>query len=304
MKRDARIGLAVVLVLGLGVTMLIGRALYKNGTPSDLDGDQLVLSDGTMPNAKADNTNKPVDANTVGARDDVQTTIQPVVGAQSLLNYNGSIPPGADVFIQDQSNPLPPRVPNANPGTPHIATPIGEPDDRTNAQPTPGTLIRRSGTAAASNEYYSYTVASGDSPWTISSKIFGDGKYTQKIVEANDLAAKKMKVGSTLKIPTIPGKQMLLKLQPYSETAGKTQSHDSVKPAPAAINAPNHPAIPSTKTGGYKIESGDTLASIAKKHYGASGPKTIQLIVTANHGLDPAKLKVGQEITLPTVKQN
>ena len=31
MKRDARIGMAVVLVLGLSVTMLVGRALYKRG---------------------------------------------------------------------------------------------------------------------------------------------------------------------------------------------------------------------------------------------------------------------------------
>jgi hypothetical protein len=39
MKRDARIGLAVVLVLGLGVTMLIGHAIYKRGGGKDTEGE-------------------------------------------------------------------------------------------------------------------------------------------------------------------------------------------------------------------------------------------------------------------------
>jgi LysM repeat protein len=96
----------------------------------------------------------------------------------------------------------------------------------------------------------------------------------------------------------------VMKLQPYSETGSKSATHD-VKPAPASTTVgTGHTAAATPKSGGYKIETGDTLASIAKKHYGSSGPKTIQLIVTANHGLDPAKLKVGQEIALPTVKQN
>lgn len=156
-------------------------------------------------------------------------------------------------------------------------------------------------------EYYAYTVTSGDSPWSISSKVFGDGKYTQKIVEANDLSSKKMKVGTTLRIPAISNKPFVMKLQPYSENGVKAPAHDS-KPAPASTVAENHPgkvadkAEKSDKKADYKVESGDTLSTIAKKHYGNNGPKTIQLIVAANHGLDPAKLKVGQEISLPTVK--
>src|SRR5262245_43535499 len=42
MKRDARIGLAVVLVLGLSVTMLIGRAIYKRGGAAVDDGDMIA----------------------------------------------------------------------------------------------------------------------------------------------------------------------------------------------------------------------------------------------------------------------
>jgi len=40
------------------------------------------------------------------------------------------------------------------------------------------------GGAVPAGPFYAYTVASGDSPWKIASKLFGDGKFTQKIVEA------------------------------------------------------------------------------------------------------------------------
>ena len=297
MKRDARIGLAVVLMLGLGVTLLVGRALYRHGgSSSDLDGDQLALSDGTLKNGSADLGATPVDAS--APRDDIRTTTPVLIGGPQEPN-TGSVPPNVQGFIQDQSNPIPPRNPGvASTGPKHSNA--GEADDSTNAQPTThGKKIE-----ASSSEFFAYTVTTGDSPWTISSKVFGDGKYTQKIVEANDLTAKKMKPGMTLKIPAIAGKAMVMKLQPYSETGAKSATHDS-KPAPANTTAgAGHAAAPTPKSGGYKVETGDTLASIAKKHYGSSGPKTIQLIVTANHGLDPAKLKVGQEIALPTVKQN
>lgn len=47
----------------------------------------------------------------------------------------------------------------------------------------------------------------------------------------------------------------------------------------------------------YTIRKGDTLWSIATRHYGDG--KQWQRIVDANPGLNPQKLAVGQVITLP-----
>ena len=56
MKRDARIGMAVVLVLGLSVTALIGRALYKRGGGTgEMEGEVADTSTNS-------NSEKPADA--------------------------------------------------------------------------------------------------------------------------------------------------------------------------------------------------------------------------------------------------
>ncbi len=63
MKRDARIGLAVVLVLGLSVTMLIGRALYKRGGSAvDGDGEQFA-SENSGDGGRSDSSGTPPPAN-------------------------------------------------------------------------------------------------------------------------------------------------------------------------------------------------------------------------------------------------
>jgi nucleoid-associated protein YgaU len=62
-------------------------------------------------------------------------------------------------------------------------------------------------------------------------------------------------------------------------------------PAPAAS------AAPTPAGGSYTVKKGDTLYSIAKTHYGSGNQYT--RIVAANPGLSPAKLKVGQTITIP-----
>ena len=52
---------------------------------------------------------------------------------------------------------------------------------------------------------------------------------------------------------------------------------------------------PTKKT--YTIKKGDTLFSIAKSSYGTG--KDWQRIASANPGLEPSKLKVGQQIVIP-----
>ncbi len=285
MKRDARIGLAVVLVLGLGVTLLVGRALYKRGPTVDGDGEQFATRD--------------TQQSDLGDTDNPAKATSGTTGSNSLPTASGAVPTGVQGFIEEQTNPLPPKQNAAVPSKP--GDPMEEQDD-TQVHPFHGG--KKVESAQTSIEYRSYTVVTGDSPWTISSKVFGDGKYTQKIVEANDLTSKKMKVGMTLRIPAIPNKPMIMKLPLCVESGAVHAAHDATaaKPAPANTTSENHTGPHASKPDSYKIETGDTLSIIAKKHYGSNGPKTIQLIVAANHGLDPAKLKVGQEIALPAVK--
>lgn len=66
-------------------------------------------------------------------------------------------------------------------------------------------------------------------------------------------------------------------------------SYASASPLPAT------PASTGSKT--YTVKKGDTLFSIAKSSYGTG--RDWQKIVSANPGLDPQKLKVGQTIQIP-----
>ena len=66
-----------------------------------------------------------------------------------------------------------------------------------------------------------------------------------------------------------------------------------------AAPAPTPVATPAPSAGGskYKVQKGDTLWKIATTSYGDG--KQWQRIATANPGLTPSTLKVGQTITIP-----
>jgi nucleoid-associated protein YgaU len=57
------------------------------------------------------------------------------------------------------------------------------------------------------------------------------------------------------------------------------------------------PAAGSTSSGNYTVKKGDTLYSIARSRYGDG--KQWTKIVSANPGVRPETLKVGQTITIP-----
>lgn len=56
-------------------------------------------------------------------------------------------------------------------------------------------------------------------------------------------------------------------------------------------------AAPVTTNKTYTIKKGDTLFSIAKSNYGTG--RDWQKIASANPGLEPSKLRVGQQIVIP-----
>ena len=70
--------------------------------------------------------------------------------------------------------------------------------------------------------------------------------------------------------------------------------------APAATVTPSYSSTPSSTSmmgNTYTVKKGDTLYGIAKKKY--NDGKQWQKIASANPGLSPSSLKVGQTITLP-----
>lgn len=334
MKRDARIGLAVVLVLGLMVTLLVGRAIYNSN-------DQSAEMDGTLPALEG----------AAPHSDAVQTP----AAANSDINLNSAAPaPAGDAlnrFVDDQTRnlgptsaapapaPMPAPVPSGR--APMIEEPVvalnPQPQpiggDRTPApqpqpQPRPiplnpdlldheSHMVSNTPTEnAAPADGFGYTVQAGDNIWKISAKVYGDGKFSQKIADANkDVNAQKLKVGTVLKIPTLPNKTVLAKLPSYAEAkAGKTTPaaipHDSGPvSASRGVQAPidrfgiaSNDTAPAAVTGPeqkHTVAAGESLSAIAQKYYGASGPKSVGRILAANKGLDASKLKIGQELTIP-----
>ena len=71
------------------------------------------------------------------------------------------------------------------------------------------------------------------------------------------------------------------------------------KPAAPAQPAPVQPALPAPAAGPRKhvIQAGDTLWSLAVSYY--NDGTQYKKIIEGNPGLDPQKLKVGQEIVIP-----
>jgi len=336
MKRDARIGLAVVLVLGLAVTLLVGRAIVKGG--ADNEADPEVASAGSAPYSAdaarvdgAPTAHVAAAANT-GIPDSSPAAITPVENAN----------PAVQRFVDDQTRHLSAEAPspaNPNPVPPsNNRAPVIESPAPVGSKPAPvkgsaaNTTPKSDHNDALDHEAvgpttgvdadvpadgYGYSVASGDNMWKISSKVYGDGKFTQKIIDANPtLNTQKMKPGMVIKIPTIQNKTVLMKLPSFADAsknpagaavaAAKEAKKDNFQlaqpiAASSAVKADKGPEAISEATT-HKVEAGESLGTIARKYYGFSGPKSVARIVSANNGLDPAKLKVGQELAIPAVK--
>jgi nucleoid-associated protein YgaU len=321
MKRDARIGLAVVLVLGLAVVLLIGRALYKNGEHVASTEGENAAGDAAVP--YSGEAGRVSGAETGTAANMAVPTGSNAVETAAVNSPADLKSPGVQKFIASEtSQPLQvaPAPAHLNPG---ISLPPPVPTQDNNPTPPPPTgkppvedaalLLdhERNVTASVSEpDCYGYTVAPGDNGWKIAFKVYGDGKYTQKILDANPgLHADRLKAGSLIKIPTIPHKTILQKLPSFAEAskggskntevASGKKSATKEKEEPAAASKPVAAETGSAESTTHKVEPGETLAAIAKKHYGSAGQKTIAKIVAANKGLDPNKLKAGQEIVLP-----
>lgn len=135
----------------------------------------------------------------------------------------------------------------------------------------PGVGLAESMTPAAAPANSDYTVQSGDIPANIAKHF---GIRVKALMDANPgVDAKKLQIGQKLHIPAA------------------TPSSPAAAPTSGAMVSSVAPATPGDV---YKVKSGDVLTTIAKAHH-----TTVRQLRVANPGIDPNRLRVGQELKLP-----
>lgn len=147
---------------------------------------------------------------------------------------------------------------------------------------------------------WAYSVQAGDTPLSIAKK---HNISVDELMQANKgLKPNKMKIGDTL---TIPGGSAgkAEKKESTKDTKKKDKADKKSEPTSAKERAAEsrdrsqekeHKASPAKGSGHYTVKKGDTLGSIAGKH-----DVSVDELLKANKGLNPSRIKIGQEIALP-----
>jgi nucleoid-associated protein YgaU len=313
MKRDARIGLAVVLVLGLAVTLLVARSLHNRASevadqtaaqsePKAAEFDHATETANATVSAEARAQDQAVmDFRTEHTGAATQPGAATQLGAPRVETVDMPAypqPVGATPAVGTTGvRPAPTAI--SNTGRSAVLPPVGEP-------PMPiAASTQGSASAQGSNALGFYEIAAGDNPWKISSKVFGDGKYAQKILSANPgLNPNRMTVGQKVKIPALPNVTAKIQLA----DAASVPSNPGPAPIAEALTTAGGPGSTTTDTGAapatggartHKVQAGDSLGKIAKEYLGSAGPKSVKKILDANPGLDAAHLRVGTTIKIP-----
>lgn len=313
MKRDARIGLAIVLVLGLSITFLVARALHERTEIAEAERYQETAALDPVdqePDEDISDAAPPADPYETTDRFEEDTTER---GLREFLDDHQAPPPEMPVQPEPESvsPPAPPaEVVEAPAPMPTVAShdtergssglpPLigGPPSTEPEALPT---------IAQPAANGWKYVVQSGDSPWRISAKVFGDGKHAQKIMKANSgVDARRLRIGQELIIPSLPGLTPRIALPSNGGTPAPS-AVPTFRPSTASTTL-EVPRIPRTTAGAgnetHVVKSGDTLAAIARNYYGYSGPKSIKRIMDANPGLEPHRLQIGQSLKVPAREQ-
>jgi nucleoid-associated protein YgaU len=297
--------LAVVLVVGLAITLLVARSIHQSGAQAGIDQDPAP---------------QPEAAATTDLTTDTGATIDPAYDAQTkaLTDFQEqhSYSPGptdvannssAGGVVEVGAGPIGPNGATQNRTPGNGSTPVL---NNSGVTPLPPLGLPPIGANAggptqqvpAANALGTYTIAAGDNPWKISAKVFGDGKYAQKIMDANSgLNPGKLRVGQKINIPAIPNATPRISLEntgstPMAPVGGQNMTPDFSGNTPVAPIGNTPVATAQTHT----VAAGDTLGKIAAKYLGSSGPKALKKLQDANPGLDAKRLKIGQEVKIPT----
>ena len=150
--------------------------------------------------------------------------------------------------------------------------------------PEPETAVTQRQTPGGPVQTVEYLVQENDSMWTIADQWFGDPTRWKEIARANpNINPDRLRVGQRLRLPA----------QKTAGPVGLNRAIDLTEvrsaPAPGAARQTYH-----------TVRSGDSLSTIAQKHY-QSGSKW-RAIYDANRsaiGWDPNRLTVGMRLVIP-----
>ena len=192
----------------------------------------------------------------------------PNVSGSAGISYSST--PAETVPPADHSGYVPEgtpgRVAPTRPGSPNAAAIT--PAKNTGANVSPVT---------------SYTIQKGDSLWTIAKK---NHVTVAELTKANNLSSN----------PALrPGKKLMIPGKPIAESAPAGNGLTLPTPVVAApAETPSHTTAEVVK---HVVASGESLGIIARKYQVSVGE-----LAAANNITDPAKIRVGQPLIIPTGK--
>jgi nucleoid-associated protein YgaU len=126
-----------------------------------------------------------------------------------------------------------------------------------------------------------HVIKDGDQLWNVAEMYYGSGKHWQFLVASNPgLNPTALVIGKTIKIP------------PLAATDGGGSTPGVVTPAPLTLAGEKV----------YSVKDGDSgMWGISKSQYGDG--KYFPAIAARNPGVNPAKLKIGQKLIIPSLEQ-
>lgn len=188
----------------------------------------------------------------------------------SFAQQNAPVPIPPLPPVPTKTAPAAATVPGTVPGT----TPIPPVTLPPAAKPAPSVAPAQPAAPAAPS---TYTVQSGDNPWTIAKK---HGIKLEDLLKANEIKdPKNLKIGDVLKLPE----------------GVSSKGAPAVKPVAPVIATPTAaPPAAGADWDLYTIKKGDNPWKIAK-----SLKLDHQKIIQLNQGVDFTKLSIGQQIKVP-----
>jgi nucleoid-associated protein YgaU len=196
---------------------------------------------------------------------------------------------------------LPPLVSKPEPATETTEAPSPAPErpmpvvtapPRKEPEPVGIPAAQPRGTPAAAVR--KYTVAEGESLWSIAEEQYGDGRLWTKLLAANPGIPENVQVGQVLNLP--PKEELLA---PTPLAAKPASGATETKAGAAKPQAEARETKPAARGGTYVVVKNDTLYSIAAKVLG-NGHRWREIYELNKDKLErPEDLQVGMELKLP-----